>query len=171
MALQPCRECGNEISDGALSCPHCGAPRPAIRDWSGTGINWKSRTTIFGIPLIHVAFGRDSLGKLRVAKGIIAVGQFAIGLFTAAQFGIGIIFGLGQFMLGLTVLAQFAGGILIGIGQIATGVVTAGQFVVGVYGFAQEGWARYLWSSSRIDMEAVALYSTIQLRIEQWIGL
>jgi hypothetical protein len=171
MTLQACRECGNEVSDAAVSCPRCGAPRPAIRDWTGTGFEWKSRATIFGIPLIHIAFGRNSSGRLRVAKGVIAVGQFAVGLFTVAQFGIGIIFGFGQFMIGLTALAQFAGGILIGVGQVATGVVTAGQFVVGIYGLAQAGWARYMWSPTRVDMEAVALYSTIQLRIEQLLAL
>jgi hypothetical protein len=171
MALQPCRECVNEVSDGAISCPRCGAPRPAIKGWNGTGIDWKSRVKLFGIPLIHVAFGRNSNGKLRVAKGIIAIGQFAVGLVTVAQFGIGIIFGLGQFMIGLTVLAQFAGGLLIGVGQIATGVVTIGQFVIGIYGLAQAGWVNYMWSPTRVDMEAVALYSTIQLRIEQLLGL
>jgi hypothetical protein len=170
MALQPCRECGNGVSDNAVSCPQCGAPHPAVKDWAGTGIDWKSGAKIFGIPLIHIAFGRDRNGKRRVAKGVIAIGQYAVGLFTAAQFGIGIIFGVGQFMMGLTVLAQFAGGLVIAVGQIAAGVITVGQFVVGIYGLAQAGWVRYMWGPTRIDMEAVALYSTLQLRIEQWLG-
>ncbi len=170
MELHPCRECGREVSHDAVSCPQCGAPCPAVKDWTGTGIDWKTRAGIFGFPLIHIAFGRDASGKRRVAKGIIAIGQFAVGLISVAQFGIGIIFGLGQFMIGSAVLAQFAGG-FIAIGQIAVGVVTIGQFVVGIYGLAQAGWARYMWSTTRIDMEAVALYSTIQLRTEQWLGL
>lgn len=169
MALESCRECGSEVSSDAVSCPQCGAPCPAVKEWAGAGIDWKSRAGIFGFPLIHIAFGRDGRGKRRVAKGVIAIGQYAVGLFTAAQFGIGIIFGLGQFMIGLTAFAQFAGGLLIGVGQVAAGVVTVGQFVVGIYGLAQAGWARYMWSTTRIDMEAVALYSTIQLRIEQWL--
>ena len=28
MALTKCRECGQEISSEAVSCPHCGAPKP-----------------------------------------------------------------------------------------------------------------------------------------------
>ena len=28
MSLAQCRECGKEISTEAVSCPHCGAPRP-----------------------------------------------------------------------------------------------------------------------------------------------
>lgn len=31
MALTKCRECGKEISTEAASCPHCGAPKPAIK--------------------------------------------------------------------------------------------------------------------------------------------
>ena len=103
-------------------------------------------------------------------KGSLQSGNLAWRLITIAQFGIGIIFGLGQFMIGLTALAQFAGGLLIGVGQIASGVVTIGQFVVGIYGLAQAGWVRYMWSPTRVDMEAVALYSTIQMSLEQWLG-
>jgi hypothetical protein len=118
-----------------------------------------------------VAFGRDENGKLRVAKGFIAVGQFAIGLVTFAQFGIGILFGFGQFLLGLAVVAQFAAGLLVGIGQFATGVITVGQVVAGIYGYCQAGWAKYLWSYNRVDMEAVALYSTIAMRLQEWLGM
>jgi len=28
LILQPCRSCGHEVSTEALSCPHCGAPKP-----------------------------------------------------------------------------------------------------------------------------------------------
>jgi hypothetical protein len=30
MALQPCRECGHEVSTEAQTCPHCGAGQPAV---------------------------------------------------------------------------------------------------------------------------------------------
>jgi hypothetical protein len=171
MALKPCRECGREVSTDAAGCPSCGAPWPARERWTGTGFEWKSKRRLFGIPLIHVAFGRDGQGKIRVAKGFIAVGQFAIGLVTVAQFGIGILFGFGQFMLGLTVVAQFAAALLVGIGQLASGVVTVGQVVVGIYGLCQTGWVKYMWSYTRVDMEAVALYCTIAMRVQEWLGL
>ncbi|MBI5250602.1 MAG: zinc ribbon domain-containing protein [Desulfomonile tiedjei] len=170
MALKPCRECGNEVSSDAFSCPKCGAPRPALPTWTGTGYEWKSQRKIFGIPLVHVAFGTNANGRVRIAKGVIAVGQMGIGLITVAQFGIGIIFGLGQFMLGLTVLAQFAGGLLVGIGQLATGVIAVGQFVAGIYGLAQTGWAKYLWSPHRTDMEAVALFYTVYTKLAGLFG-
>jgi len=30
MALMYCRECGNQVSSEAPSCPHCGVPRPVL---------------------------------------------------------------------------------------------------------------------------------------------
>jgi hypothetical protein len=106
-----------------------------------------------------------------VAKGIIAIGQFGIGLITIAQFGLGIFFGLGQVVFGLTALGQVAVGVLIGVGQIATGVLAVGQRVIGVYGLCQDGWAKYLWSTHRTDMEAVALFYTIYEKILRLVGM
>jgi hypothetical protein len=171
MALSPCRECGTEVSNEALSCPRCGAPWPTTLEWRGSGFEWASQTKILGIPLVHVAFGRNQKGKRRVAKGIVAIGQFAIGLVTVAQFGIGILFGFGQFMIGLIVVAQFAGAIAFGVGQFALGFFAAGQFVLGMYGMGQAGWAKYLWSQKHVDMEAVAMFYTIQLKIRQFLGI
>ena len=171
MALLPCRECNREVSNEALSCPHCGAPWPTTREWKGSGFEWVSQTRVFGIPLVHVAFGRNKNGKRRVAKGIVAIGQFAVGLVTVAQFGIGILFGFGQFVVGLIVLAQFAGALAVGVGQFATGIFAAGQFVVGIYGLCQVGWAKYLWSQKHVDMEAVAMFYTIHMKVRQFLGI
>jgi len=124
------------------------------------GFEWKSKASIFRIPLIHVAFGRDARGKLRVAKGVIAVGQFAVGLITVAQVGLGVFFAFGQFVCGLAVA-----------GQIAAGFVAIGQVVAGMYGLCQVGWAKYIWSPDRVDLEAVALFYTLKLRIFQFLGL
>ena len=168
MAIQTCRECGHQVSTKAITCPHCGAPGPASPK---RGFEWKSRAHILGIPLIHVAFGRDRRRRLRVAKGFIAIGQFAIGVITIAQFGVGILFGFGQFMLGLTAVGQVAVAIIFGAGQVATGLVAIGQIVLAVYGLAQFGWAVYLWSPQRVDMEAVALFHTLLLRIRQFLGV
>lgn len=130
-SLVPCRACQREISREAYMCPHCGAPFPARKLAPASGYEWKSSTTIFGWPLIHVAFGRDKNGKLRVAKGVIAIGQFGIGAVTFAQFGIGLVFGIGQFMLAPLALGQFALG-LAAAGQFGIGLVAgAGQFATG----------------------------------------
>jgi hypothetical protein len=158
MALSTCRECGAEVSDQARACPRCGAPQPANQSWSGTGYEWKSARTYRGYPLVHIAFGKDSRGKWRVAKGVIAIGQFALGLVTVAQFGVGLLCGFGQFIIGGAALAQFAGGLVVGVGQIATGYVAIGQVVLAYYGLGQTGLAKFLWSTWRKDPEAVQFF-------------
>jgi len=107
---------------------------------------------------VHVAFGRDAQGKLRVAKGVIAIGQFAIGAITFAQFGIGIIFGFGQFIFGPIAIAQFAIALLFGLGQFVIGYVAIRQIVVAYYGLCQAGFAAHLWSSAGRDPEAVEFF-------------
>jgi hypothetical protein len=139
--LTACRACRQQVSREARACPHCGAPFPARQGWNGPGFDWKSARTLFGYPLVHVAFGRDAEGKMRVARGIVAIGQFGIGAVTIAQFGVGAVLGLGQFVVAPLAIAQFAFGLaaigqigiglLFGLGQVATGAVAIGQLTLG----------------------------------------
>ena len=158
MGLVSCRECGQEVSDSAKTCPHCGVPHPGNPAWQGTGFEWRSTRTYAGYPLVHVAFGKDARGRRRVAKGVIAIGQFAVGLIAVAQFGVGLLFGFGQFIFGFTALAQFAGALYFGVGQFATGYIAVGQFVLAYYGLAHMGLAAHLWSPGHRDPQAVAYF-------------
>lgn len=83
MALIPCPECGNEISDKALMCPICG-----YSSRGGTGsfycFEYVSKRKLFGLPLVHIIMGPaldPATGKMRVAKGIITIGGIAIGYY------------------------------------------------------------------------------------------
>ncbi|PIS45933.1 MAG: hypothetical protein COT22_02615 [Ignavibacteria bacterium CG08_land_8_20_14_0_20_37_9] len=38
MALINCKECGKEISDGAITCPHCGAKINTTQGWKLLGL-------------------------------------------------------------------------------------------------------------------------------------
>jgi hypothetical protein len=171
MPIIECRECHKEISTEAKSCPYCGAPFPARAAWRGSGFEWKSKMTVYGYPFVHVAFGRDAHNKMRVAKGVIAIGQFGIGLITVAQFGVGILFGFGQFMLGLTALAQFAITGLFGVGQFATGYIAIGQFAVGYYTLAQVGFAKYIWSQGIRDPEALEFFRSLLQNVRGFFRL
>jgi hypothetical protein len=93
-----------------------------------------------------------------VARGIVAVGQFAIGVIAIAQFGVGLLFGFGQIILSPVAVAQIAIGILFGLGQLACGVVAIGQVAVAYYALCQAGSARHLWSPWRQDGEAVRFF-------------
>jgi hypothetical protein len=137
---------------------------------SGTGFEWKSQRTVYGWPLVHVAFGREASGKFRVAKGVIAIGQFGIGLFTIAQIGVGFLFGFGQVMVGLTAIAQVAVTVLFGFGQFASGVAAVGQVVLAYYGLGQVGLAAHLWSIGTKDPEAARFFTALAAKIGLNIG-
>jgi hypothetical protein len=131
MSLTPCRECRREVSTEAPVCPHCGVLEPWRESYRGTGFEWRSRASLFGWPLVHVALGHDPKGRMRVARGIVAVGQFAVGLIVVAQFGVAYLLGIGQFVVGLNVLAQFGVAPLFACGQFVAGAVAAGPFALG----------------------------------------
>ncbi|RCS41352.1 zinc ribbon domain-containing protein [Bremerella cremea] len=125
MATTTCRDCGNEVSFSARSCPQCGAPEPAKPNWDGYGYEYKSKTTLFGLPLIHISFKYRRNRTPVVANGVIAIGQFGFGVITIAQFGMGLVT-LGQFTFAAATIAQITlaayavcqvGAVYEGIGQ------------------------------------------------------
>lgn len=160
MTQKTCNECGKEMNSHETSCPHSEVPGPAETNRQRSGFQWKSRVGLFGIPLIHIAFGCDHRGRIRVAKGFIAIGQFAVGGIAVCQFGVGFLFAVGQLTAGL-----------VSLGQLAVGLLAAGQLVAGLYGVGQAGWGKYLWTPERTDMEAVALFYTIVMRIAGILGI
>lgn len=85
--MKPCRECHREVSEQAFACPQCGAPYPAKAVWDGWGYEYK--TKLFGLPLSHIAFKYRPNRMPVVARGVIAIGQFACGVICISQFGIG----------------------------------------------------------------------------------
>lgn len=104
--LRPCRECSGTVSVQATQCPHCGAPYPAKPEWDGFGYEYKSKTTIFGIPLVHISFKYRANRQPVVAKGIVSIGQFGVGVVNISQFGLGVV-SVGQFTAAGWAIAQF----------------------------------------------------------------
>lgn len=88
--------------------------------------------------------------------GVVAIGQFAVGVVA-----------VGQVAGGVFAFGQFAAAFLGAFGQFALGTFAVGQFVAGLYARGQIGWARYLWSPGRTDMEAVAMFETIKWFVQQ----
>ena len=105
--MKPCRECKREVSEQAFACPGCGAPYPARPAWDGFGFEYRSSLSIGGLPLLHVAFKYRPDRRPVVAKGVVAIGQFAVGLVTISQFGIGLV-SVSQFTVAGFALAQMA---------------------------------------------------------------
>ena len=139
MALVRCPECQREVSDKAAACPACGYP---IRDGGSAPsgplpfrapfFEYKSKRTVFGLPLIHVVYGPAWAGGLRPAKGFIAIGNIAFGVIAIGGFAAGIIT-LAGIGLGLVCIAGLALGLGVGVGGIATGYLAVGGVAIGVY--------------------------------------
>ena len=91
---------------------------------------YKSKATLFGLPLVHVKFSRG-FDRQAVAKGIIAVGNIAVGIVSLGAISVGIL-SLGAISLGL--LLSFGGLALGGMawGGIGIGLAACGGIAVGV---------------------------------------
>lgn len=73
----------------------------------GWGWEYRSGLRLWGMPLLHISFKYRPNRRPVVARGVIAIGQFACGLVTISQFGIGVI-SVSQFTVAVFALAQFA---------------------------------------------------------------
>lgn len=106
----------------------------------GYRYEFRSKTTLFGLPLIHINLGAG----FHRAKGIIAIGNFAAGVVAVGGLSAGV-FSMGAGTLGLLALGGMAvGGVA--LGGLAMGLLAAvGGFAVSL-GFAMGGGAvsRYI---------------------------
>ncbi len=99
---------------------------------------YKSKRTLFGLPLVHVNFGHDSrwargiVAIGNVATGFVALGGVAFGLLTLGGVSIGLLLALGA----LSVGAVSIGGVSLGLlawGGIVMGWLSVGGVSLGVY--------------------------------------
>jgi hypothetical protein len=136
--MKPCRECSREISEQAVGCPNCGAPYPAKEKWDGWGFEYKSKAVLLGLPLVHISFKYRPNRVPVVARGILAIGQFACGFIAISQFGIGLIsisqftiawYALAQFALGYSIVAQIGAYISSGRGQLVYSLAKLMEFL------------------------------------------
>jgi hypothetical protein len=81
---------------------------------------YRSTAEVYGWPLVHIARGIDpETGRMRVARGIIALGDIAVGVFSLGGISVGI-FSIGGISLG----SYAFGGIA--LGGVATGAIAVG---------------------------------------------
>ena len=96
------------------------------------GYEYRSSRTLFGLPLVHIAFSGDSSGKsLRLANGIIAIGDMAIGGVAIGTFCVGAI-AFGGFSFGLVSFGGIVLGLFTALGGVAIGGFATGGFAVGL---------------------------------------
>lgn len=132
------------------------------------GREYRSTTTLFGLPLVHVATGIDRVtGKRRVAKGIIAVGDIAIGVFAVGGVATGGVT-LGGVSLGVISLGGLSVGALLAIGGcalaaglsfggLAVSTIAVGGMAVGYYAVGGGVAGVHTLSRTHVDPEVEKL--------------
>ncbi len=133
---------------------------------------FRSHTTILGLPLIHYTEGKcPETGRRIIACGIVAVGRMAVGgvaighasagVVAVGQLGLGLLFGLAQLSTGVVAIGQAGIGLAIGLGQLATGYIAVGQLAVGKYVLAQKGLGQYVIDTSGVDPVAKEFFLSL----------
>ena len=110
---------------------------------------YKSKHTLFGLPLVHIRFGHRGVG---VAKGILAVGNYAVGVVALGGFSFGLI-SVGGLSLGLLLSL---GGWAVGgfaIGGFAMGLIALGGGAVGLFAMGGGAFGMYAAGGGAIASE------------------
>lgn len=144
------------------------APEAMQSVYRALGREYKSKASIFGLPLLHVATGIDPrTGRKRIAKGVVAMGDVAIGVIASGGLAMG---GLtfGGMSLGLVSLGGVSLGLLLAVGGVAVGSVAFGGMAVGVvsvggaaagyYAYGGQAWAVHAADSASADPQAAQFF-------------
>jgi tRNA A-37 threonylcarbamoyl transferase component Bud32 len=144
------------------------------------GYEYRSKTTVFGWPLVHIATGIDPMtGKKRIAKGIIAVGDMAIGVLAFGGASIGV-FSIGGAAIGLFSFGGLSIGLLIAlgggaigglaVGGGAIGVIAVGGGAVGYYATGGGAWGVHPLGGNQQDPAAEAFFTSFPVNAERVLG-
>jgi hypothetical protein len=90
---------------------------------------YRSKASVFGVPLVHIKISR--YGRPTLAKGIIAIGTISLGVVSIGAIPIGLLC-IGGLAVGVIAFGGLALGLLLALGGMAVGVVASGGFAVGL---------------------------------------
>jgi hypothetical protein len=167
LAKEPERryQSAGEVKSDVAAAPRNPGPLPR-----GDFFEWRSKTTVFGWPLVHVSLRRGG-GRIRVARGILALGDVAVGVVAAGGMAFGGLavggLSMGLFALGglaIAVLAAFGGGaigggVACGGGAVAGYAAYGGAAFAGRYAMGGAAKAKYVVDGERSDLEAEKFFA------------
>lgn len=152
--VERCPRCGADLPAQAENCPYCGVrllrPFPSAAEGMAIGplpisawlermwgYEYHSPATLFGLPLLHIAYGYDlRTGRPRVARGIIAVGNMAVGVMALGGLAFGGI-AIGGVSAGIFALAGMSlgvislGGMAVALWLALGGLAVSAQYAIG----------------------------------------
>jgi hypothetical protein len=140
---------------------------------------YRSKTTLFGWPLLHVATGVDpATGRKRSAKGIIAVGtaprgiiafgDVAVGVIACGIFGYGLI-SISVVAVGVIACGSVAVGLFMGMGGVAFAPIAVGGAAFGYYANGAVAWGKHALSPHLYDAQAAAFFQPHAAKFMDWV--
>jgi hypothetical protein len=140
---------------------------------------YRSQTTLFGWPLVHVATGVDpATGRKRHAQGIIAMGNaprgviafgdVAVGVIACGIFGYGVV-SVSVVSFGIVALGSVAVGLGLAIGGLAAAPVALGGAALGWYATGALAWGLHAISPGVPDPVAEQFFSAHAVRWAHWV--
>lgn len=175
-----CGNCGYQLTGLTESskCPECRKPIVEVLQRGQAlphGRRYRSATHVFGLPLVDVAIGAHGKERVGRARGIIAIGDIAVGFVAIGNLlAIGIVslggaVGLGVLSLSAMALGFLAfgglaaggwayGGLAAGViatGGLAAGWLAVGGMAIGNYAAGGAAMGRHVVTALQRDPEAV----------------
>lgn len=186
-----CSACGYPLmgAEHSANCPECGRPLVQVLVRSGgfapaRMYRYQSAAKLFGLPVISIAFGPDfaKSEKHGRAKGIIAIGDSAIGGLAIGGASIGIVaiggasigwasiggaaLGAGCAMGGAALGGFAVGGGAVGVmasGGAAVGVIAQGGGALGLYARGPGAQGQHVISPRQTDSAAVEIFKGLEV--------
>jgi tRNA A-37 threonylcarbamoyl transferase component Bud32 len=167
-AAAPAAPVGAPPTGTATSQPAGTHQQPGCAPRACHGLDYRSKATLFGLPLLHVTSGIDpQTGRLRVAKGIIAIGDRAKGVvafggmatggFAFGGLAIGV-FAFGGCALGLISFGGLAIALLAAFGGGAIAPIAIGGGAIGILAFGGRAVGLHVLDAATHDPVAVRFY-------------
>ena len=142
---------------------------PALRGIMG--FEYESPRKLFGLPLVHIAFGVDSkTGRRKKARGFIAIGENAVGVFAFGGIARGLfafgacgfgVLAMGGVALGVVSLGGIALALLFAIGGVAAGGIAWGGAAFGWLAMGGYAAGTYYAGGTGANAVGAAAFKTI----------
>lgn len=125
--------------------PYWGLPRRYV--WA-SDFEYKSKRTLFGLPLVHIngKWGGTAKGVVAVgfkSCGVVSVGFLSMGVLSAGCLSLGAV-SLGALALGVLALGAVSVGLLLALGAVAAGFVAYGAAAFGGFAAGAFACAKYV---------------------------